>query len=99
MDDDYQLRVGAWVKAHGGIWPPLANLARLSEEVGELARALNGAVGPKSPKPDEVEADLAEEIGDVLFVLAVLAGQFNIDLRAAAEAALQKAERRDRDRF
>ncbi len=99
MADDYQSRVGRWVEAHGGTWPPLANLARLAEEVGELARALNAEVGPKAPKPGEQAAGVAEEIGDVLFVLAVLAGQLGVDLQAAGEAALLKAERRDRHRF
>ncbi len=51
MADAYQERVSRWVAAHGGTWPPLANLARLSEEVGELARVLNARFGPKTPKP------------------------------------------------
>ncbi len=99
MPDDYQARVGQWVEAHGGAWPPLANLARLSEEVGELARALNGRFGPKTPKPTEHPGDLAEEIGDIAFVLAVLAGQLGLDLHQAAEDALRKAKRRDSERF
>ena len=99
MADAYQERVSRWVAAHGGTWPPLANLARLSEEVGELARVLNARFGPKTPKPGEQPGDLGEEIGDIAFVLAVLAGQLHVDLAAAAEQALAKAARRDSERF
>ena len=78
-----------------GYWPPLANLARLTEEVGELARALNQASGPKRLKAGEEPADLAIEMGDVLFTLAVLANQSGIDLGASAAAAIAKYRRRD----
>lgn len=99
MADDYQERVSRWVEGHGGTWPPLANLARLTEEVGELARAINARFGPKTPKPAEGAGDLGEEIGDIAFVLAVLASQMGIDLAEAAEEALRKAGRRDSERF
>jgi NTP pyrophosphatase (non-canonical NTP hydrolase) len=33
-----------------GYWPPLSNLARLIEEVGELARELNHRYGHKTKK-------------------------------------------------
>ena len=78
-----------------GYWAPLANLARLTEEVGELARALNRAAGPKRLKAGEAEPDVALEMGDVLFTLAVLANQMHIDLTSCADAVLEKYERRD----
>ncbi|MEX0935426.1 MAG: nucleotide pyrophosphohydrolase, partial [Gemmatimonadota bacterium] len=37
-----QERVDVWISQfEEGYWPPLVNLARLTEEVGELARELN----------------------------------------------------------
>lgn len=95
----YQAEVAAFVEAHGGYFPPLANLARLVEEVGELARALNAAHGPKRPKAGERLPDLGEELGDIVFVAAVLANQLGLNLAEAAAASLEKARRRDRDRF
>jgi len=78
-----------------GYWPELANLARLVEETGELARALNQAVGPKRLKAGESRAQIAAEMGDVLFTLAVLANQTGVDLDAALALTLDKYERRD----
>ena len=47
-----------------GYWPPLSNLARLIEEVGELARELNHRYGHKPKKANEPEQDLALELAD-----------------------------------
>jgi NTP pyrophosphatase (non-canonical NTP hydrolase) len=82
-----------------GYFPPLVNLARLTEEVGELARELNHRFGPKTKKIDEPEGDLPTELGDVLFVLVVLANQLDIDLQAAVEGTLEKYRVRDADRW
>lgn len=80
-----------------GYWPPLANLARLAEEVGELARALSQEGGYKRRKAGETAADVALEIGDVLFTLAVLANQCGVDLGDSAEKVLAKYRMRDLD--
>lgn len=96
---DYCRRVGAWVEAHGGYFPPLANLARLTEETGELARTVGALFGPKVPKPGDPVPDPEEEVGDLFFVLAVLANQLDVDPERAAERALAKAAERDGDRF
>lgn len=82
-----------------GYWPPLANLARLTEEVGELARAVNHEHGPKKRKPSENDSSVADELGDVVFSLAVLANSLGIDLGAAAQRSVDKVTRRDADRF
>jgi NTP pyrophosphatase (non-canonical NTP hydrolase) len=82
-----------------GYFPPLVNLARLTEEVGELAREVNHRFGPKTKKPDEPEGDLALELADVLFVVVVLANQLGIDLDAAVERTLSKYRTRDADRW
>ncbi len=82
-----------------GYFPPLVNLARLTEEVGELARELNHRFGPKTKKPDEAEGDVALELADVLFVVVVLANQLGIDLEEAVDRTLHKYRVRDADRW
>jgi NTP pyrophosphatase (non-canonical NTP hydrolase) len=82
-----------------GYWPPLSNLARLIEEVGELARELNHRYGDKPKKPGEPEQDIGMELADILFVLIAIANQQQIDLQASFQAVLDKYQVRDRDRW
>jgi NTP pyrophosphatase (non-canonical NTP hydrolase) len=82
-----------------GYFPPLVNLARLMEEVGELARELNHEFGPKTKKADEPAGEIALELGDILFVLVVLANQLEIDLEDALERTISKYRVRDADRW
>ena len=57
---DVQKQVDAYISQFKeGYFPPLVNLARLTEEVGELARELNHRYGPKKKKADEPEQDVA----------------------------------------
>lgn len=92
--------VDAWVgQFREGYWPPLSNLARLVEEVGELARELNHRYGHKPKKPDEPEQDLALELADILFVLLALANEQKIDMDDAFRRALEKYRVRDADRW
>lgn len=95
-----QRRVDAWIaQFEEGYWPPLANLARLTEEVGELARELNHRFGPKTKRPDEPPGAVEDELGDVLFVLACLANQLGLDLGTCLERSLERYRRRDADRW
>ena len=82
-----------------GYFPPLVNLARLTEEVGELARELNHRFGPKTKKPDEPDGDVALELGDIVFVCVVLANQMEIDLDEALARTLAKYQVRDAERW
>lgn len=82
-----------------GYFPPLVNLARLTEEVGELAREMNHRFGPKKKKVDEPAGEIALELGDILFVLVVLANQMDLDLEDAFRRTLAKYEVRDADRW
>lgn len=92
--------VDQWIgQFEEGYWPPLVNLARLTEEVGELARLMNHRFGPKKKKPGEAEQDLALELADVLFVLLVIANEQGIDLGEALERTLAKYRARDSDRW
>lgn len=95
-----QARVDEWIsRFEEGYWPPLTNLARLIEEVGELAREMNHQFGHKTKKPDEPDQDLAVELADVLFVLLVIANEQGIDLGDALEKVLEKYAVRDSGRW
>jgi NTP pyrophosphatase (non-canonical NTP hydrolase) len=95
-----QSRVDAWISQfEEGYWPPLHNLARLMEEVGELARELNHLYGSKPKRPEEPDQDLAMELADVLFVLLVIANEQGIDLDEALGRVLEKYRRRDSHRW
>ena len=95
-----QAQVDAWISEfEEGYWPPLHNLARLMEEVGELARELNHLHGSKRKKSEEPEEDLAMEMGDVLFALLVLANEQKIDLDGGLARVLEKYRARDSHRF
>ena len=94
-----QAAVDAWIRANGGYWPPLSNLARLVEEVGELSRELNHRHGAKRKKNGEPEQDLALELADVLFVLIALANEQGVDLDDALRRTLAKYEVRDATRW
>ena len=97
---DAQAHVDAWIgQFREGYWPPLANLARLVEEVGELAREINHRHGTKPRKPEEPEQDLATELGDVLFVVVAIANEQGIDLQEALEGVLTKYRDRDSERW
>ena len=97
---DAQRAVDAWISQfEEGYWPPLSNLARLIEEVGELARELNHRYGPKTKKPDEPDQDVALELADIVFVCVVLANQMGLDLQDAIERTLTKYQVRDANRW
>ena len=97
---DVQRQVDAYISQFKeGYFPPLVNLARLTEEVGELARELNHRYGPKTKKPDEPEQDVALELADIVFVCVVLANQMEVDLQDAVERTLTKYRVRDADRW
>ncbi|WP_027963360.1 nucleotide pyrophosphohydrolase [Halalkalibacillus halophilus] len=82
-----------------GYFSPLAMIARLTEEVGELAREVNHHYGEKTKKSTEEEKAIEEELGDLLFVLITFSNSLNIDLGKAFETSMSKIESRDQDRF
>ena len=97
---DAQLRVDAWISQfEEGYFHPLTNMARLAEEVGELAREVNHRFGQKTKKPEEKEGDLAMEMADILFVLICMANREGIDLDAAFQRMMEKVETRDEKRW
>lgn len=82
-----------------GYLSPLAQMARLTEEVGELAREVNHTYGEKSKKASEPVNSVAEELGDVLFVTMIMANSLNIDLTEVFEKNMEKFNQRDHNRF
>ena len=97
---EMQQAVDRWISQwEEGYWEPLANLARLSEEVGELSREINDRHGPKAKKPTEDDGDIAEELGDILFVVASIANSLDIDLEDTFERVMDKYDMRDSERW
>lgn len=71
-------------------WPDAAGvLDKLEEEVAELRAEL-----PDTARPDPDLARLADEVGDLLFVLANLARKLDLDPEACLRGANQKFARR-----
>jgi NTP pyrophosphatase (non-canonical NTP hydrolase) len=95
-----QSEVDAWISQfREGYFAPLPMLARLTEETGELARALMHHYGGKTPKPGEAEGDIAGEIADSIFVLVCLANSLHIDLDEAFATMMAKLRERDANRW
>jgi NTP pyrophosphatase (non-canonical NTP hydrolase) len=95
-----QDRVDHWVSQfEEGYFHPLTNIARLSEEVGELAREVNHRFGQKTRKPEEAGGDLGMEMADILFVLICMANREHIDLQDAFDRMMAKVEQRDANRW
>lgn len=97
---DAQKEVDAWISQfEEGYFPPLAMLARLTEEVGELARALMHQHGGKTPKPEEALGNVGEEIADATFVLICLANSLQVDMDAEFARMMEKYRSRDGNRW
>lgn len=97
---DVQKRVDQYISQFKeGYFSPLALMARLSEETGELAREINHYHGEKPKKAEEKENTVEEEVGDMIFVLACLANSLDFDLSDSFEKSMQKFETRDKNRW
>ena len=95
-----QQTVDQWVdQFEEGYFPPLANVARLSEEIGELAREINHRFGPKQKKAGEPESSIAMELADILFVVICIANSQKIDLDDAFARMMAKVTSRDAARW
>lgn len=97
---DMQKEVDAYIgQFKEGYFSPLAMMARLTEEMGELAREVNHYYGEKPKKTTETERSIEEELGDVLFVMICMANSLNIDLETAHNIVMNKFNTRDKDRW
>ena len=91
---EVQAFLDAWIKQRGQYWSPLSQYARLAEEVGELGRELNFRFGDKPRTAKDEGGSIADELGDVLFIVILLANYLGIDLASALAATLEKYEGR-----
>jgi NTP pyrophosphatase (non-canonical NTP hydrolase) len=65
----------------------------LVSEVGEVAKEIL-KMSDYGKKPIQINDEIKSEMGDVLFVLAIIANQLNISLDEALREVLQKYEKR-----
>lgn len=82
-----------------GYFSPLANLARLTEEVGELSREINHLYGEKKKKDIEDANTIKAELGDNLFVLLCIANSLDIDMTESFNETMDKYNKRDKNRY
>lgn len=96
---DFQSMVHQWITTVGvSYFSPLTNMAVLTEEVGEVARVMARRYGDQKAKPGD-NLDLADELADVLWVVAAIANQTGVDLTEAIHRNIEKKTRRDASRF
>lgn len=82
-----------------GYFTPMELMARMTEELGELSREVMHEFGPKKKKASENEGSMADEMGDVLFVLICMANSLDIDLQEAHDRVMEKFNSRDKNRW
>lgn len=96
---ELQKTVDQWITGTGGgYFSPLTNTAVLAEETGEVARIMARRYGDQVAKPGD-KSDLADELADVMWVVAAIANQTGIDLTDALNKNIDKKNRRDSHRF
>ena len=77
----------------------MAQLARLTEELGETARLINHLYGEKPKRADEPEQHLGLELADIIYTIICLANSKGIDLQESFEQMLAKYRQRDAERY
>ncbi len=85
------------IKQYGGYWEPLSMLARATEEVGELARAMNQKFGGKKKKFEGDGKEIEDEIADVLYTIMALANSLNIDLDEELNRKIKKSHEKSKE--
>ena len=97
--EEAQAQVDQWIKTYGvRYFAEMTNMAILTEEVGELARVMVRTYGEQSFKKSDLQANLADEKADVLWVLICLANQTGVNLTEAFEKNMLKKTQRDSTR-
>jgi NTP pyrophosphatase (non-canonical NTP hydrolase) len=93
---EYQQWLEAWDRARG--WDRVAaahTLVHALEEMGEVARLVLQWEGYKdAPSPEQLHAELEEELSDVFVFLFKLAYQTGVDVEAALARGQAKADGR-----
>ncbi|MFD1038670.1 nucleotide pyrophosphohydrolase [Virgibacillus byunsanensis] len=97
---DIQKRVDTYISQfEEGYFSPLSLMARLTEELGEMAREVNHHYGEKPKKETEKDKAIEDELGDIIFVLTCFANSLDIDLSEAFDKSITKIETRDKNRW
>jgi NTP pyrophosphatase (non-canonical NTP hydrolase) len=95
-----QKEVDGWVsKLKIGYFKPHEILARLMEEVGELAREVNHRFGPKKKKSGEKNNEIGDEMADIIFTIICLANSLDVDLDKHFKRMMRKLNTRDKNRW
>lgn len=99
--DEIQKEVDEWTgQFEPQYWPPHEILARMAEEVGELAREINHVHGTKKKKVDERDNSIEDELSDILFTIVCMANSKGISLCEAWKRMMEvKMRGRDKNRF
>jgi len=100
---ELQNKIDHWISTiGGGYFSELTNLGILTEETGEMARWMVRKYGDQTLKASEknvdIDAAIADEMADILWVLLCLANQMEINLADALEKNFEKKTHRDKDR-
>jgi len=101
--EKWQKIVDNWIKKYGvRYFDVKTNTLLLTEEVGEFARLIARSHGEQSFKvklsPEELKNKIAEEIGDIVFVVTCLANQLDIDMSEQLDSNIKKKTKRDNQR-
>jgi len=90
--------VDKYIQAHGGYWDPGWLLAAVTEELGELSRALQTFYDVRAfqgeSKKKFKKMLIEEECGDIFFALICLTNYMGINLETALFNTLKKYESR-----
>ena len=85
-----QKKVEEIILHYGDYWEPLSMMASVSEEVGELARAMNIKYGGKKSKGEEDGREIEEEMADILVSVLAIANVEKIDMGKALNRKIEK---------
>lgn len=86
--------VDTFIQTHGGYWDPPWLLAAITEELGELSRALQIhsriRQGESLDQEKTMSTLIEEECGDIFFALICLTNSYDINLEKALLSTLSK---------
>ncbi|MCH5463676.1 MazG nucleotide pyrophosphohydrolase domain-containing protein [Levilactobacillus tujiorum] len=100
ISDHQQWLVNFYQKRHWYQYSPFVHLGILTEETGEVSRAIRATeIGRDHPSekkatPAELQANLKEELADVLDLVLVISSLYDIDAQDLLEASEQKLTHR-----
>lgn len=98
---NHQKEVDEWANQFTpAYWPALEQMARLSEETGEVARELNHIHGTKKKRAEEAQKNLGQELVDVFFTVCCIANNHKINLQEEWDKMVnEKLYKRDINRY